>query len=368
MPCRAATVSSVAVSAGTTEATDMAATPWSACSSSASRSRRRISISSAVSPPRAAGPTGRRDRPVLHEAERDVRVPDVDGEQHAGMIRAGRPPGGSVRETQWRSRSASSSRGSRSSPRRCSVTAMTDPGASALAAVGADRAALRVVVVGGGASGTLVAAHLLRRAPAGVEVVVVEPRDALGRGVAFGTPDPWHRLNVPAITMSGLPEDPDHFRAFAGCAPGMRSRHARSSERISGGCSQKLALDPAPRSSTSAGGERGCGRACRGFPARRRAGGWIGDARRRRRDRHRQRTAAAAGVPLGCRVVRRRTVHRGPVGPWIARRDHGREVAGIIGTGHTALDLAASLLRGGDVGRVVALSRHGEIPRSHEEP
>ena len=78
---------------------------------------------------------------------------------------------------------------------------------------------LRVVVVGGGAAGTLAAVHLLRRGGSGLSVTVVEPRETLGHGVAFGTPDPWHRLNVPAITMSGLPEDLDHFRAFAGCAP-----------------------------------------------------------------------------------------------------------------------------------------------------
>ena len=34
-----------------------------------------------------ARPAGRRDRAVLHEAERDVRVADVDREQHAGIIR-----------------------------------------------------------------------------------------------------------------------------------------------------------------------------------------------------------------------------------------------------------------------------------------
>ncbi|HKF85659.1 MAG TPA: FAD/NAD(P)-binding protein, partial [Candidatus Limnocylindrales bacterium] len=77
----------------------------------------------------------------------------------------------------------------------------------------------RVVVVGGGASGTLTAIQLLRRATRDATILIVEPRERLGTGVAFGTSDPWHRLNVPAITMSGVPEDPDHFRAFAGCSP-----------------------------------------------------------------------------------------------------------------------------------------------------
>ena len=87
MPYRAATVSSVAVSAGTTEATDIAATPWSPWSSRASRSRRRISFVGCLA---AAGPcaAGRGDGPVLDEPERDVRVADVDREEHAWIIRA----------------------------------------------------------------------------------------------------------------------------------------------------------------------------------------------------------------------------------------------------------------------------------------
>ena len=115
----------------------------------------------------------------------------------------------------------------------------------------------RVVVIGGGASGTLVAVHLLRRGGPAMAVTVVEPRDELGRGVAFGTPDPWHRLNVPAITMSGLPEDPDHFRAYAGCAP-----DAFPPRHVFGAYLGSLLADAragsAPGSSMSAGRRRGC--------------------------------------------------------------------------------------------------------------
>ena len=78
------------------------------------------------------------------------------------------------------------------------------------------RDARHVVIVGGGPSGTLTAIQLLRRGGPGLAVTVVEPRADLGRGVAFGTPDPWHRLNVPAVTMSGFVDDPDHFSRWAG--------------------------------------------------------------------------------------------------------------------------------------------------------
>ena len=65
----------------------------------------------------------------------------------------------------------------------------------------------RVVIIGGGASGLLVAVNLLRMSDS-CEVLVVEPNDSLGRGVAYSTKDPEHLLNVPAGRMSGLVEEP----------------------------------------------------------------------------------------------------------------------------------------------------------------
>ena len=65
----------------------------------------------------------------------------------------------------------------------------------------------RVVIIGGGASGLLVAVNLLRMSDS-CEVLVVEPNESLGRGVAYYTKDPEHLLNVPAGRMSGLVEEP----------------------------------------------------------------------------------------------------------------------------------------------------------------
>ena len=96
------------------------------------------------------------------------------------------------------------------------------------------RRAPRVVVVGGGAAGTLVATHLVRSATlrgTALEVDVLEPADRLGRGTAYGTTDDAHLLNVPASGMSALPENPGHFVAWrrraaphpAGGSDGVRS-------------------------------------------------------------------------------------------------------------------------------------------------
>lgn len=70
-----------------------------------------------------------------------------------------------------------------------------------------------VVIVGGGASGTLVATQLARSARGSgreLTVVVVEPGE-LGQGLAYSTTDPRHRLNVAAAGMSAHPDDAEHF-------------------------------------------------------------------------------------------------------------------------------------------------------------
>jgi len=68
----------------------------------------------------------------------------------------------------------------------------------------------RVVIVGGGASGVLLSAHLRVRRP-DLCITVVDSSGRPGTGAAYGTPDPGHLLNVPAQGMSAWPEDPDHF-------------------------------------------------------------------------------------------------------------------------------------------------------------
>lgn len=68
-----------------------------------------------------------------------------------------------------------------------------------------------IVIVGGGFSGTALAVNLLRNGAAGLKVTVIEPREQLGRGVAYGTKDPAHRINVPAERMHLSPEEEGDF-------------------------------------------------------------------------------------------------------------------------------------------------------------
>lgn len=70
---------------------------------------------------------------------------------------------------------------------------------------------LSIIIIGGGASGVLLAAHLLRDPGADIRVTLIEKRDELGRGVAYSARQWDHLLNVPASGMSAFADDPDHF-------------------------------------------------------------------------------------------------------------------------------------------------------------
>lgn len=67
-----------------------------------------------------------------------------------------------------------------------------------------------VAIIGGGAAGTLTAVHLLRTGRSG-RLAIVERADRLGRGIAYGTTNPRHLMNVPAATMGGLAGRPGHL-------------------------------------------------------------------------------------------------------------------------------------------------------------
>jgi uncharacterized NAD(P)/FAD-binding protein YdhS len=69
---------------------------------------------------------------------------------------------------------------------------------------------LRAAIVGGGASGSLIALQLAER---GIATTVFDRRTAFGRGVAYGATAPWHRLNVPIDKMGGWRAD-DADQAF----------------------------------------------------------------------------------------------------------------------------------------------------------
>ena len=67
-----------------------------------------------------------------------------------------------------------------------------------------------IAVIGGGFSGTLLTLHLLRRCPE-ARVLLIERNQQFGRGLAYGTGNETHLLNVPAGKMSAFQDRPRHF-------------------------------------------------------------------------------------------------------------------------------------------------------------
>lgn len=67
-----------------------------------------------------------------------------------------------------------------------------------------------ILIVGGGLSGAMLAAQLMRR-PGRCRVLVIEPRAELGRGVAYSAVELGHTLNGNAARVSLDPDNADDF-------------------------------------------------------------------------------------------------------------------------------------------------------------
>ncbi len=73
----------------------------------------------------------------------------------------------------------------------------------------------RITIIGGGATGTLLAVNLIRHCDGQpLEINIVEKNERLGLGVAYSTPKDFHLLNVPAGKMGAFPDDAGHFHEW----------------------------------------------------------------------------------------------------------------------------------------------------------
>jgi uncharacterized NAD(P)/FAD-binding protein YdhS len=220
----------------------------------------------------------------------------------------------------------------------------------------------RIAIVGGGASGALMAAHLLRRDPPNLSVTIVEPRAQLGRGLAYATGNPSHLLNVRAANMSAFADDPGHFARWLSKQaetpkagdPGFRF----VSRSLYGRYLESLVLEHLSA------------------PQERRALTVVRDtARGVSVTQKGVEIALTAGPPLHADLPilacgHENIVDEGPlyVGPWAepvgagAPRD---STLLVLGTGLTMVDTALALQEQGHRRWIVALSRRGLLPHAH---
>jgi len=219
-----------------------------------------------------------------------------------------------------------------------------------------------VAIVGGGFSGTILAVQLARR---GIRSVLIDGSGRAGHGVAYSTTEPAHLLNVRAEGMSALADDPGHFAARFEQAGGDAKGFA---QRRFFGAYLKDLLAEAVASGLVELEHRPA------IAAEPQEQGWTvqldGGA-----DLHAAVLALANGnqepEPLrGLAATGPRYLNN----PWgaaaqaaVAELARTGGSAMLIGTGLTMVDLALSLDAAGHHGRVVALSRRGQVPRAHAE-
>jgi len=68
-----------------------------------------------------------------------------------------------------------------------------------------------ITLIGGGFSGTMTAVNLILKAKRTLTINLIEKSAALAKGVAYGTEDPFHILNVHAKNMGAYAEEKEHF-------------------------------------------------------------------------------------------------------------------------------------------------------------
>ncbi len=227
-----------------------------------------------------------------------------------------------------------------------------------------------VAIIGGGFSGASVAWHLHEAAPGAQHIVIIEPHDEIGRGLAYSTSDPSHRINVPATRMNIGAEHETHFHDWL-----LAQNY--------------LATDPAARIDAD-----------RLYPTRHAFGDYVksqirslGRAVTHIRskavalERHRNgwRIRCANGEVIGADIVVLGVCHTPPdtpaslaalqghprffADPWRANAlesvGHDDNVL-IVGTGLTMADTVASLDRLGHRGKITAISRRGLRSQPHD--
>lgn len=77
-----------------------------------------------------------------------------------------------------------------------------------------------IAIIGAGFSGTMVAINLARLSSGKVKIALLDRNPAPARGVAYGTTDLQHLLNVRSVQMGAFPDDPGHFWKWLQSHPG----------------------------------------------------------------------------------------------------------------------------------------------------
>lgn len=220
---------------------------------------------------------------------------------------------------------------------------------------------LPVAIVGGGFSGTMVAANLARK---GIDSVLIDGAGRAGHGVAYSTREPAHVLNVRAEVMSAWADDLDHFVRVAEADGGDRRDFV---QRQQFGRYLRGILEDTIDSGRLRVVERHAVEAEPGED------GW-----KLQLDNGEELRASGLVLAIGNQPPEplpfgrdsSRVIHNPWSGDALAAVEDLAETnqdVMLVGTGLTMVDAVLSLDAAGHRGGIVALSRRGLIPRGHTD-
>ncbi|EIK94647.1 hypothetical protein PMM47T1_21208 [Pseudomonas sp. M47T1] len=237
-----------------------------------------------------------------------------------------------------------------------------------------------ILIIGGGLSGAMLAAHLLRQ-PGRRSIQVIEPRAELGRGEAYSATELGHTLNGNAARMSVDPDNPDDLTQWltahiaAGGWPESDDQHVPVPELFPPRGLFGVYVQQRLAEAKAAGAAHGSTLAqVRGEVVDLEVGPdgvrlTLGDGSHL----HGARAVLATGMFPAARTGQRQSsgLNAAAVDPWDVKAMATLDPQGrvlIIGSGLTMVDAVVSLEQAGHRGPIQIYSRHGLLPHVRRQP
>lgn len=231
-----------------------------------------------------------------------------------------------------------------------------------------------VAIVGAGFSGSMLAVHLADTFRASREIALIEKCRCFGPGIAYGTDNQLHLLNVPAGRMGAYPEKPHHFLEWLKERRDLVSQYRLDSLKEGSFVPRKLyglyVEELVQRCALQTGRVHRFEQEA--LDLTKAPNGWfrvlLGD---NTTIFARKVVLAVGNFPPGDPVTSDRRFHlsRNYISdPWssstLRRLAYARDIL-ILGSGLTALDLIVSLSKIKRSGKIYLLSRRGHFPHRH---